>query len=118
MHRASLLAGFCLLAGLCHSQSVFLDEARFNALVRALREGVHVAMTADVPKVSRIAGLGIVYQPAFIAGEALQRGALTALEFELPAMAEIAVYAVYPPGRRPPAKVRAFVDFLAEHLAD
>src|SRR5262249_54853263 len=32
----------------------------FNALVRALREGVHVAMTADVPKVSRVAGLGIV----------------------------------------------------------
>ncbi len=32
----------------------------FNALVRALRDGVHVAMTADVPKVSRVAGLGIV----------------------------------------------------------
>lgn len=32
----------------------------FNALVRALREGTNVAMTADVPKVSRVAGLGIV----------------------------------------------------------
>ena len=32
----------------------------FNALVRALREGINVAMTADVPKVSRVAGLGIV----------------------------------------------------------
>ena len=32
----------------------------FNALVRALKEGVNVAMTADVPKVSRVAGLGIV----------------------------------------------------------
>jgi lysophospholipid acyltransferase (LPLAT)-like uncharacterized protein len=32
----------------------------FNALVRALREGYNVAMTADVPKVSRVAGLGIV----------------------------------------------------------
>jgi lysophospholipid acyltransferase (LPLAT)-like uncharacterized protein len=32
----------------------------FNALVRALKEGVSVAMTADVPKVSRVAGLGIV----------------------------------------------------------
>ena len=32
----------------------------FNALVRAAREGVNVAMTADIPKVSRIAGLGIV----------------------------------------------------------
>jgi lysophospholipid acyltransferase (LPLAT)-like uncharacterized protein len=32
----------------------------FNALVRALKEGYNVAMTADVPKVSRVAGLGIV----------------------------------------------------------
>jgi lysophospholipid acyltransferase (LPLAT)-like uncharacterized protein len=32
----------------------------FNAAVRALREGCSVAMTADVPKVSRVAGLGIV----------------------------------------------------------
>jgi lysophospholipid acyltransferase (LPLAT)-like uncharacterized protein len=32
----------------------------FNAAVRALDEGYSVAMTADVPKVSRVAGLGIV----------------------------------------------------------
>jgi lysophospholipid acyltransferase (LPLAT)-like uncharacterized protein len=32
----------------------------FNALVRALKEGCNVAMTADVPKVSRVAGFGIV----------------------------------------------------------
>jgi hypothetical protein len=32
----------------------------FNALVRALKDGYNVAMTADVPKVSRVAGLGIV----------------------------------------------------------
>jgi lysophospholipid acyltransferase (LPLAT)-like uncharacterized protein len=32
----------------------------FNAAVRALDEGYSVAMTADVPKVSRVAGRGIV----------------------------------------------------------
>jgi lysophospholipid acyltransferase (LPLAT)-like uncharacterized protein len=32
----------------------------FNAVVRALKEGFSVAMTADVPKVARVAGLGIV----------------------------------------------------------
>lgn len=32
----------------------------FNVLVRTLEEGVNVAMTADVPKVSRVAGRGIV----------------------------------------------------------
>jgi lysophospholipid acyltransferase (LPLAT)-like uncharacterized protein len=32
----------------------------FNSVVRALKEGFSVAMTADVPKVARVAGLGIV----------------------------------------------------------
>ena len=32
----------------------------FNALARALQDGCNVAMTADVPKVSRVAGLGVV----------------------------------------------------------
>ena len=32
----------------------------FNGLVHALKEGCSVAMTADVPKVSRVAGMGIV----------------------------------------------------------
>jgi lysophospholipid acyltransferase (LPLAT)-like uncharacterized protein len=32
----------------------------FTELVRTLREGTNVAMTADVPKVARVAGLGIV----------------------------------------------------------
>jgi lysophospholipid acyltransferase (LPLAT)-like uncharacterized protein len=32
----------------------------FNALVRALKEGCNVAMTADIPKLSRVAGFGIV----------------------------------------------------------
>jgi len=32
----------------------------FNTLARALKEGVNVAMTADVPKISRVAGFGIV----------------------------------------------------------
>lgn len=32
----------------------------FNEMLQALRDGYNVAMTADVPKVSRVAGLGIV----------------------------------------------------------
>ncbi len=34
--------------------------AAFSAMLNALEEGYNVAMTADVPKVSRVAGLGIV----------------------------------------------------------
>jgi len=32
----------------------------FNAIVAALKDGYNVALTADVPKVARVAGLGIV----------------------------------------------------------
>jgi len=32
----------------------------FNAMVRALRDDISVSMTADVPKVSRVAGLGVI----------------------------------------------------------
>ena len=32
----------------------------FKEMVDALRQGYNVAMTADVPKLSRVAGLGIV----------------------------------------------------------
>jgi lysophospholipid acyltransferase (LPLAT)-like uncharacterized protein len=32
----------------------------FTAMLRVLKRGEHVAMTADVPKVARVAGLGIV----------------------------------------------------------
>jgi hypothetical protein len=32
----------------------------FMALVDSLREGINVSMTADVPKVSRVAGLGVI----------------------------------------------------------
>jgi lysophospholipid acyltransferase (LPLAT)-like uncharacterized protein len=34
--------------------------AAFAEMLQALEEGYHVAMTADVPKVSRVAGMGVV----------------------------------------------------------
>lgn len=48
----------------------------FNAAVRALEEGHTVAMTADVPKVSRVAGLGIV-KIAQVSGRPIYPIALT-----------------------------------------
>ena len=35
-------------------------EVAFNEMLDALKEGYNVAMTADVPKVSRVAGIGVV----------------------------------------------------------
>ncbi|MBV9347630.1 MAG: lysophospholipid acyltransferase family protein [Pseudolabrys sp.] len=51
----------------------------FNAMLAALREGYNVAMTADIPKVSRVAGMGIVKlaqfsgRPIYPLGIATQR---------------------------------------------
>ena len=62
-------------------------------------------------------GLGVALLPEFIAVPELARGRLKRV---LPGWvgAEQAIYAVYPSARFIPAKVRAFVDFLAARLKD
>ncbi|MCG8508300.1 MAG: LysR family transcriptional regulator [Rhodospirillales bacterium] len=61
------------------------------------------------------AGLGVCQSPTFIVGDDLRDGRLvTALDdFE---DKSLAVYAVYPHRHHLSAKVRVFVDFLAEHF--
>ena len=61
-------------------------------------------------------GLGVALTPAFAAADDLRRGALIPLlcAYEPPL---IHVHAVYPHARHLAAKVRAFVDFLAERYA-
>lgn len=58
--------------------------------------------------------MGLIYQPTFIVSAALARGTLVALQLDQEPMRVGGVYAVYPPDRRPPAKVRAMVDHLVE----
>jgi DNA-binding transcriptional LysR family regulator len=62
-----------------------------------------------------IGGLGLALQPTFIAGEALAAGLLRPV---LPdyCPTEISAYAVFPSRKFLSAKVRTFVDFLAEKL--
>ncbi len=62
------------------------------------------------------AGLGITASPAFLCGPALAAGRLERVlpEWSLP---ETGLYAVYPHNRHLSAKVRLFVDFLAERFA-
>jgi DNA-binding transcriptional LysR family regulator len=57
-------------------------------------------------------GLGLVSLPRFLLEENLAAGRLIEVlpDYPLPASQ---IYAVCPPGRRLPAKVRAFIDFLA-----
>jgi len=61
-------------------------------------------------------GLGITLAPDFIVAQELTRGKLVPLleSFEVPA---VSIYAVYPSRRFLPAKVRVFVEFLAERYA-
>lgn len=75
------------------------------------------ASNGDALCLAAVAGQGIVYQPTFMAAEYLRDGRLTAIRLDHPARQDSAVHAVLPPGRNPPAKTRAFVDFLARRLA-
>jgi DNA-binding transcriptional LysR family regulator len=71
------------------------------------------ANNGDALLVAALAGLGLIYQPTFILGHDIRAGNLIALTLDRPYREDVAVHAVLPPGRNPPAKVRAFVDFLA-----
>ena len=84
---------------------------------RAVRvRGALRANNGDALVCAAVDGLGVVESPDFIAQEALRAGLLTPILGDW-AMDGIDVFAVYPGGRRPPAKTRAFVDFLAKAFA-
>jgi DNA-binding transcriptional LysR family regulator len=73
------------------------------------------ANNAEVLRDAAIKGRGIALLPTFIAGAALREGKLrTALDnYKAP---PLSLYAIYPPTRFLPAKVRLFIDFLVERF--
>lgn len=71
----------------------------------------------DVLRTATLAGEGIVVQPSFMVGEDLRLGKLVPV-LERFCQPDLAAYAVYPTRRHLPAKVRSFVDFLAETISD
>lgn len=74
------------------------------------------ANNGDVLVAAAIAGQGVVYQPRFLVAREIRAGLLIPLELDHEPIELGGVYAVYPPDRNPPAKIRATVDFLAERL--
>jgi len=64
-----------------------------------------------------IRGLGITYQPTFIAGDALRAGRVERILEQYPSI-ELGLFAVFPGGRYVPHRVRALVDFLAARIGD
>lgn len=61
------------------------------------------------------AGLGIALAPSFMLGEALASGRLVEVLPGRPADV-LGIHALYPPGRYPQPKLRAFIDFMVEHF--
>src|SRR5262249_26823772 len=85
--------------------------------------GAPLAVSVDGPlaissgtalREAAVAGLGLAVLPASEVADELAAGRLqTVLEGTL-RNAALGIYALHPYGRRPPARVRAFVDFLAD----
>jgi DNA-binding transcriptional LysR family regulator len=71
----------------------------------------------DLLAAAAVAGVGIAYEPEFMLGPDLKAGRLVPI---LPSYATPLgpIYAVYPSRRYLSAKVRAFVDFLAQRYAN
>jgi DNA-binding transcriptional LysR family regulator len=75
--------------------------------------GSFAAGDGRVLREATLAGMGIAILPAFMIDDALAAGTLVpVLEGWTPAA--LALSALHPHGRTPPAKVRAFVDFVAD----
>ncbi len=75
------------------------------------------ANNGDALLAAALGGQGVIYQPDFIVGEALARGTLVALELDQPSVELGGLHVLFAPDRRPPAKVRAMIDYLVEAFA-
>jgi DNA-binding transcriptional LysR family regulator len=81
-------------------------------------QGVLTANNGDILLSAAVSGLGVVYQPSFIVGDALREGAL---EHVLPGWVgsdRAALYCLFPPDRDMLPKLRVFIDFLADWFGD
>jgi DNA-binding transcriptional LysR family regulator len=75
------------------------------------------ANNGEALRSAAVAGQGVIYQPTFIVADDLRAGTLVALKLDQPTVELGGIYAVFLPDRNPPAKVRAFIDFIAARFA-
>jgi len=104
----------CLLYSLARHRS----EWRFTrtGVQRTVRvSGNLQSNNGDVLMNAAVAGLGVVYEPTFVAYEALRDKRLVRI-FRDWEGDEFSMFAVYPSRKFLPPKVRTFVDFLAERF--
>lgn len=113
LHPADLGRHDCLLYTLGNSTSEWQFSHADGSHAAVAVTGRLRANNGDALREAALAGLGIVMTPTFIVGDDLAAGRLVRVLPEWEA-SDIAIHAVYPPGRHLSVKVRAFVDFLAE----
>lgn len=87
-----------------------------DGAISAPVSGTLKANNGDALVVAALGGQGIVYEPTFLVGEHLRSGALVRIDLDAPPFEFAGIYAVHPAARMAPAKVRAFIDFLAERF--
>ena len=102
--------GYTLSASLGPDQWSFGPEGRISVPIR----GNFRASNGDALVAAAVAGQGLIYEPSFLVGDELRAGRLIALTFDQPTIEFPGIFAVYPADRHPPAKIRAFVDFLVQ----
>ena len=75
------------------------------------------ANNGDALRAAAIAGQGLAYLPTFIVADDMRAGTLVALDLDQPTVEFGGIYAVFLPDRHPAAKVRSFIDFIANRFA-
>jgi DNA-binding transcriptional LysR family regulator len=113
---ADLAEHNCL--GYTLSRSVGADRWLFGRerTIAAPVRGNLKANNGDALVAAAVAGQGIVYQPTFLVAREIAADLLVPIRLDQPALALDGIFAAYPSDRRPPAKIRVFIDFLLEHL--
>ena len=101
-----------------------LSQTSVDRWVFGVRAEVNVRVSGNLRanngealRAAAIEGQGVIYQPTFIVADELRAGTLVALNLDQPTVELGGIYAVFLPDRHPPAKVRAFIDFIATRFA-
>lgn len=95
------------------------DEWHFNGPQGQVSVKTNPCMHTNNGDTCRAAALGhqgVILQPTFLVGEDLAAGTLVELMPEFRSI-ELGIYAVYPTRKHVSPKVRALIEFLAEHFA-
>jgi DNA-binding transcriptional LysR family regulator len=109
---ASLKAHDCL--GYTLSRLVGADTWGFgrDGKTKVAVSGSLRASNGDALVAAAVGGQGIIYQPTFLVAPEIRAGRLRALQLDKDTIEMSGIYAVFPAGRAPPAKVRSMIDFL------